>query len=154
MIWLISKSVTPQPGKQTTAKQILSNISKRKGSQKMKIVQLIEYSMRNIFLETSCKKVVKKLAPELLLKNLNWTYLCINSLKFYTVCFYCMPKWRPLKNLKLSCRSLASTSKELFQKTKKGLKLVFLLYCMHDFRRKYFCCYILLTDQISLSGCL
>ena len=71
MIWLISKSVTPQPGKQTTAKQILSNISKRKGSQKMKIVQLIEYSMRNIFLETSYKKVVKKLAPELLLKNLN-----------------------------------------------------------------------------------
>ena len=42
-----------------------------KGSQKMKIVQLIEYSMRNIFLETSCKKVVKKLAPDLLLKNLN-----------------------------------------------------------------------------------
>ena len=39
-----------------------------KGSQ---IVQLIEYSMRNIFLETSCKKVVKKLAPDLLLKNLN-----------------------------------------------------------------------------------
>ena len=71
MIWLISKFVTPQPGKQTNALQILSNISRRKGSQKMKIIQLIEYSMRNIFLETSCKKVVKKLAPDLLLKNLN-----------------------------------------------------------------------------------
>ena len=71
MIWLVSKFVTPQPGKQTNALQILSNISRRKGSQKMKIIQLIEYSMRNIFLETSCKKVVKKLAPDLSLKNLN-----------------------------------------------------------------------------------
>ena len=44
--------MTSQPGKQTiTIYVILSNISRNKGNQAMKFSQLIEYSMRNIFLE-------------------------------------------------------------------------------------------------------
>ena len=39
-----------QPWKQTIAIHILPNISKSKGSQTMKVGQLIEYN-RNIFLE-------------------------------------------------------------------------------------------------------
>ena len=36
------------------------------------------------------QNVVEKLFPDPFLKNQNWTYLWINSLKFHTVCFYCM----------------------------------------------------------------
>ena len=43
--------MTSQPGKQTIAIHILPNISRSKGNQTMKFGQLIEYNMRNIFLE-------------------------------------------------------------------------------------------------------
>ena len=52
---------------------------------------LIEYNMRNFFLKNHTQNVAKKLFPESFLKNQNWVYLWIDSLKFYTVCFYCMP---------------------------------------------------------------
>ena len=42
----------------------------------MKFGQLIEYS------------IVEKLVPEPFIKNQNWVYIWINSLKFYTACFY------------------------------------------------------------------
>ena len=45
-----------QPGKQTIAIHILSNISRSKGNQTMKFGQLIECNMRNIFLEKSYTK--------------------------------------------------------------------------------------------------
>ena len=45
-----------QPGKQTIVVHILSNISKSKGNQTMKFSHLIEYDMRNTFLEKSCTK--------------------------------------------------------------------------------------------------
>ena len=55
----------------------------------MKFGQFIEYNMRNIFLEKS----YTKLFPEPFLRDQNWAYLWINSLKFNTVCFYCIPSW-------------------------------------------------------------
>ena len=51
--------MTSQPGKQTIAIHILPNISRSKGNQAMKTGQLIEYNMRNIFLEkpyTKCDR--------------------------------------------------------------------------------------------------
>ena len=48
--------MTSQPGKQTIAIHILPNISRRKGNQAMKFGQLIEYNMRNIFVEKSYTK--------------------------------------------------------------------------------------------------
>ena len=45
-----------QLGKQTIAIHILSNISRRTGNQRMKFNQLIEYNMRNIFVEKSFTK--------------------------------------------------------------------------------------------------
>ena len=45
-IELISKFMTSQPGKQTIAIQILPNISRTIGKQKMKFDQLIEYNTR------------------------------------------------------------------------------------------------------------
>ena len=41
----------PQPGKQTIAIHILSNISRSKGNQTIKVGQLIEHEMRNIFID-------------------------------------------------------------------------------------------------------
>ena len=41
-----------------------------------------------------------------------------------------------------------------FNFSEKGLGLVFPSHFMYGFQEKYFSCYILLTDQISLSDCL
>ena len=73
--------MTSQPGKQTIAIQILPNISRSKGNQAMKFGQLKECNMRNIFLERSCTKRVEKLFLDPFLKNQNYAYLWINSLK-------------------------------------------------------------------------
>ena len=48
--------MTPQSGKQTIAIHILSNISRSRGNQTMKFNQLIEYNLKNIFLEKSYTK--------------------------------------------------------------------------------------------------
>ena len=48
--------MTSQPRKQTIAIHILPNISRIKGNQTMKFGQLIEYDMRNTFLEKSYAK--------------------------------------------------------------------------------------------------
>ena len=56
LIRLISKFITSQPGKQTRAINILPDILRSKGKQTMKFGQLIEYNMRNIFLEKSYTK--------------------------------------------------------------------------------------------------
>ena len=48
--------MTSQGGKQTIAIHILVNISRSKGNQAMKLGQLIEYNMRNIFVKKSYTK--------------------------------------------------------------------------------------------------
>ena len=48
--------MTSQPRKQIIAIHILPNISRIKGNQTMKFGQLIEYDMRNSFLEKSYAK--------------------------------------------------------------------------------------------------
>ena len=48
--------MTSQPGQQTIVIHILPNISRSEGNQTMKFDQLIEYKMRNIFLEKSYTK--------------------------------------------------------------------------------------------------
>ena len=48
----------------------------------------IIFSMKN-----HTQNVVEKLFLDLFLKNQNGAYLGINSLKFYAICFYCMPSW-------------------------------------------------------------
>ena len=59
-----------QPGKQTIVITILTNISRSKSNHTIKFDKLIEYNMRNIFLEkTTQKNVVEKLFPNLSLKS-------------------------------------------------------------------------------------
>ena len=57
-IRLISKFMTSQPKKQRIATKILPNISRIKSNQTIKFGQLIEYNMRNIFLEIPFTKCV------------------------------------------------------------------------------------------------
>ena len=45
--------MTSKPGKKTFVIHILSNISRIKGNKTMKFEQLLDYNMRNIFLEKS-----------------------------------------------------------------------------------------------------
>ena len=113
-----------------------------------------EYNMRNIFHEKSYAKCGGQTIPGPFFKNQNWVYLWINSVKFYTVCFCCMPSWGLSKfietKLQITCFYLIL---RLFKKTKRGLELVPLPHFLHDFKDKYLSCYIILTDQISLSDC-
>ena len=48
--------MTSQTGTQTTTMNMLSDISKSKGNQTIKFSQLIEYNVRNNFLQKSCQK--------------------------------------------------------------------------------------------------
>ena len=84
--------MTSQPGKQTIAIHILPNISRSEGNQSMKTGQLIEYNMRNIFLEKPYTKRVGETIPRLFHKLSKLNISLDNCLKFYTVCFYCMPR--------------------------------------------------------------
>ena len=61
---LISKFMSPQTGKQTVTIHILRNISRSKGSQAIKLSQLIEYKIRDAFLENHTQKLAEKLVPK------------------------------------------------------------------------------------------
>ena len=72
----------------------LTNISRSTDNQAMKFGQLIQYNIKNVFLEKSHTKCDGETMPDPFLKNQNWAYIWINSVKFYTVCFYCKSSWR------------------------------------------------------------
>ena len=59
--------MTSEPGQQTFAIHIFTNISRSKGNQAMKFDQLIEY----FFLKNHTQNPVEKLFPEPFLKNQN-----------------------------------------------------------------------------------
>ena len=84
---LISWLMTLQSGKQTFAIHILPNTLRSKCNQTMKLGQLIEYNIETFFLKNHTQNVVEKPIPDSFLKNRNLSYLQMNSLKFYTVCF-------------------------------------------------------------------
>ena len=62
-IRLISNFMTSQLGEQTIVIHILPNISRSKGNQKMKLGQLIECNIRNIFLVKSYTKCGRETNP-------------------------------------------------------------------------------------------
>ena len=61
--------MTSQPGLQAIAIHILPSISRSKGNQAMKFGQLIEYNMRNIFVEKSYSKCAGETIPRPLSKK-------------------------------------------------------------------------------------
>ena len=62
--------MTSQPGSQTISMYILTIISRSKGNQAMKFDQLIEYNVRNIFLEKSYIKCGGDVIPTLFSKKI------------------------------------------------------------------------------------
>ena len=55
--------MTSQSGQQIITIHIFPNISRSKGNQSMKVGHLIEYNMRNIFLEKSYAKYGEETSP-------------------------------------------------------------------------------------------
>ena len=68
-IRLLSNLMMSQPHYQVIVIYILSNISRSKDNQAMKYGQLIEYNMRNFFLENHTQNVVEKLVQTLFWKS-------------------------------------------------------------------------------------
>ena len=62
-IRIISKSVTSQPGYETITMHILPNVSRNKGNQAIEFGELIEYDMRNIFVEKSYTRCAGETIP-------------------------------------------------------------------------------------------
>ena len=104
----------------------IANITRSKGNQTMKIPELIEHDMRNVFLENLHLKCEGEAPP--FSKKSNGVKLSINIFKSYVVCFYCTPslglskyietkpqttsfylKQRPLKNKKRSGAGLPAS---------------------------------------------
>ena len=104
----VSKFMTSQTVILTITIRILSNFSLSKNSQTMKFILLIEYKMRNIFLEKS--------SPNSFNKNQNWAYRWMNILKCYKFRCYDCPS-RVVSVQVSKCWLLAFTSHEgFFQK--------------------------------------
>ena len=88
--------------------------------------------------------VVDKLFPDPFLKNQNWAYIRIISLKFYTVSFNCMTSWGLSSCIswvdlyKLKADHLLLPQIKLKKKTKRGPELVSFSHFLHDFWRKIF----------------
>ena len=126
-------------------------MSRSKGNQTMIFGQLIESNMRNIFfLKYHTQNAMEILFPEPFLKNQSWANLSINILKFNTACFYGMPSWGLSDHIG---HLLLPHIINFLKKQKAWNKSSCLIFCM-IFEEKYFSCYILLPDQISLSYCL
>ena len=109
-IRLISKFMTSQPGKQTNAIHILSYNSRSKDNQNI--------TRETFFLKNHTQNVVEKLVPDHFLKNQNWAYLWINSLKFWVVYFIVCQTEGYQNILKLNFRPLAFTSYKAFLRIK------------------------------------
>ena len=94
----VSKFMTSQTGILTITVRILSNFSWSKSSQTMKFILLIEYKMKNIFLDKS--------SPKSFYKNQNWAYHWMNILKCYKFCCSVMSKSsskRPSVQVMITC---------------------------------------------------
>ena len=129
---------------------ILPNISGSKGNQTMKFGQLIVCNMRNILLEQSFTKCGGKTSPRPFSEILKLSI----SLDQQSKDLYSLLLFYGYRNIsKLNCRPLAFTLS--FLKKQKDVwnqspSLIFRII----FAEKYLTCYVLLIDQLSLSGCL
>ena len=77
--------MTSQPGFQTIAIRIFTNISISEGHQAMKFGQLIEHNMRIFFLKNHTQNVVEKLFPGPFLKIKIARIFGISILKFHVL---------------------------------------------------------------------
>ena len=132
--------MTSQPGLQTIAVHILPNVSQSKGNQIMKFGQLIQYYKRNNFFKNYVENETSRLVRSRLVQ---FQYISIALSLPYHKNTNCIKLWTIDPEI---------CSIFIFQKRVWDYFLHQIL-CM-IFQEKYFSCYILLADQISLSDCL
>ena len=82
-----------QPGEQTIAIHLFTNISRSKCNQAIKFGLLIEFNMRSIFLEKSYTKCGGETIPRPCSEKSKLSISLDQYLKSYIVCFYCIPSW-------------------------------------------------------------
>ena len=119
----------------------------------MQFDQLIEYNMRNLFVE----KLYTKYGGQTIsrLYNIEIEHISEAMVRSFILFVFIVCKVQGYRNmLKLSCRPFAFTSyKDFFKKQKEVWnQSPCPIFCM-VFQEKYLSYYILLTDQIPLSGC-
>ena len=109
-IKLILNFMTSQPGQQTIVIHTLVSISRSKANQTRKYGELIEFNMRNIFLEKSYTKCDRESFSEKLKLSisLNQQSKVLQSL------FSLYAKLRAIETLNLSCRPLSLPHIKLF----------------------------------------
>ena len=71
----------------------------------MKFGQLVDMKWETFFLKSDAKNVVEKLFPGPMLESQDWAYIWINSLKFDTVCFYCVLSWGLSKHIETNLQT-------------------------------------------------
>ena len=89
--------MTSQPGQQTIAIHILTNISGSKGNQAMKFGQLIEYNLTNIFLERSYTKCGGEIIPRPFFKK---SKLSLSPDEYYKVLYILLLLFAKLMTIK------------------------------------------------------
>ena len=134
-LWLIFKSMMSQTGQQIITMHILPNISISKGNQSIKFGQLIEYNMRNIFLE----KWYTKCSREASLRNfykkskLSIKFLDQQSEMLWSLFWLYVQVEVYQSILKLRCWPLAFTLYKAFLKNKKRSGTSLSTHFLHDF---------------------
>ena len=118
----------------------------------MKFDQLIECNMKNIFLEISCITCGGETSHRPFCEKLKLSISLDQQFKVLYSLLFLYDKLRSIETYRnYAADHLLSLHIKLFQKIKRGLKLVSLPHFPH---KKYFSCYILLIDQIAQSDCL
>ena len=79
---------------------MFTNISRSEDNQAMKFGQLIEYSMRNFFLENSYTKCGRETIPRLFYKKSKLRLSLDQYSKVLLFCFPCLPSSGPSKVIK------------------------------------------------------
>ena len=67
---------------------ILPELARSKGNQTMEFGQLIEYNMRNIFLENLCTKCGEETSPRSFFKNIKIEHISGSTVSSFTQCVY------------------------------------------------------------------
>ena len=131
----------------------MTNNSRRKGNQAMKIGQLTEYNLRNIFLEKSHTKYGGETIPRSFFKKLKLSISADQHFKVFYILFILFIYLKAfLKNKKRSGTSFPASFSAWF--LKRNIALVIFLYlekfqCLFTFASwdigQYVCCNSLLT---------
>ena len=135
--------MTSQLGKQAIAIHILPNISRSLGNMTMKFDKLIKYNkkkVRRIKYKIFCRPFSKRSKLGISLDQI-----------VFLPCLYI--KLKAIEILNLCCRPFALSSFKAFLKKEMWNLSTCPIFDM-IFEQEYFSCYILLTNQSSLTGCM